>query len=201
MAMDNSKMNAAREAKRDEFYTRLEDVESEMRHYRKHFKGKRVYCNCDDPETSQFVEFFRLQFKLLGLKSLTATGYGLKHMSARAEDFVLRPDYGVGWTMDAKGERIIETDGDCFSDLNRAILADSDIVVTNPPFSQFRRYIEMLADWGGGVLCMGEHECRVPSLGMGVLQGREDVARRIFGQQFLLVRCSRRLPASGRKLR
>lgn len=101
--MDNSKMNAAREAKKDEFYTRLEDVEKEMLHYRKHFKGKRVYCNCDDPDTSQFVEFFRLQFKLLGLKSLTATGYGRKHLAARAENFEFRPDFGTGWMMDEGG--------------------------------------------------------------------------------------------------
>ena len=101
--MDNSKINAARAAKKDEFYTRLEDVENEMRHYRKHFKGKRVYCNCDDPATSKFVEFFRLQFKLLGLKSLTATGYGLKHLAVRAENFELRPDFGTGWTMDEGG--------------------------------------------------------------------------------------------------
>lgn len=93
---DNSNMNAAREAKNDEFYTRLENIEKEMWHYRKQFKGKRVYCNCDDPDTSRFVEFFRLQFKALGLKSLTATGYELKHLKVSTEEFELRPDFGGG---------------------------------------------------------------------------------------------------------
>ena len=92
----NSSMNAAREAKNGEFYTRLENIEKEMWHYRKQFKGKRVYCNCDDPDTSKFVEFFRLQFKALGLKSLTATGYQLKHLATSAKDFELRSEFGGG---------------------------------------------------------------------------------------------------------
>ena len=68
-------LNAAAKAKKDEFYTQLTDIEKEMRHYRKHFKGKTVLCNCDDPFESNFFKYFVLNFNRLGLKKLIATCY------------------------------------------------------------------------------------------------------------------------------
>lgn len=71
----NASMNAALKAKNDEFYTLLTDIEKEMRYYRKHFKGKTVLCNCDDPFESNFFKYFVLNFNRLGLKKLIATCY------------------------------------------------------------------------------------------------------------------------------
>ncbi len=71
----NADLGAARTAKKDEFYTQLTDIEKEMRHYRKHFKGKTVLCNCDDPFESNFFKYFVLNFNRLGLKKLIATCY------------------------------------------------------------------------------------------------------------------------------
>ena len=71
----NADLNDARIEKNDEFYTQMEDIENEMRHYWKHFKGKVVYCNCDDPSVSNFFGYFARQFNHLGLKKLITTCY------------------------------------------------------------------------------------------------------------------------------
>ena len=71
----NSDLGAAKNAKKDEFYTQLSDIEKEMRYYRKHFKGKTVFCNCDDPFESNFFKYFVLNFNRLGLKKLISTCY------------------------------------------------------------------------------------------------------------------------------
>ena len=73
--MGNSQLSAAKKAKNDEFYTRMTDIEHELVHYRKHFKGKVVLCNCDDPFESNFFKYFALNFNHLGLKKLVATCY------------------------------------------------------------------------------------------------------------------------------
>jgi len=73
--MGNSQLSAAKKAKNDEFYTRMTDIEHELVHYRKHFKGKVVLCNCDDPFESNFFKYFALNFNPLGLKKLIATCY------------------------------------------------------------------------------------------------------------------------------
>ena len=71
----NKGLNTARDAKKDEFYTQLSDIEKELRHYKKHFKGKVVYCNCDDPRVSNFFHYFSYNFEKLGLKKLITTSY------------------------------------------------------------------------------------------------------------------------------
>ena len=73
--MANKNLNAAKEAKKDEFYTQLSDIENELRHYREHFRGKTVFCNCDDPYESNFFKYFASNFNALGLKKLIATCY------------------------------------------------------------------------------------------------------------------------------
>lgn len=75
--MDNSQLSAAKKAKNDEFYTRMTDIEHELVHYRDHFKGKVVLCNCDDPFESNFFKYFALNFNHLGL------GWGLRTFSWR----------------------------------------------------------------------------------------------------------------------
>ena len=71
----NKNLNEAKFNKKDEFYTQLSDIERELKHYKKHFKGKVVYCNCDDPRVSNFFHYFSYNFEKLGLKKLIATCY------------------------------------------------------------------------------------------------------------------------------
>lgn len=71
----NSNLHIAKKQKNDEFYTQLSDIENELRHYKQHFKGKVVFCNCDDPYESNFFKYFAMNFNSLGLKKLIATGY------------------------------------------------------------------------------------------------------------------------------
>ena len=71
----NKSLNAAIKAKQDEFYTQLPDIEDELKHYKRHFEGKTVFCNCDDPYESNFFKYFAMNFNQLGLKKLIATCY------------------------------------------------------------------------------------------------------------------------------
>lgn len=73
--MANKNLNAAKTAKKDEFYTQLTDIERELQHYWQHFRGKVVLCNCDDPYESNFFKYFALRFNQLGLKKLICTCY------------------------------------------------------------------------------------------------------------------------------
>ncbi len=70
-----SPLHKAKKQKNDEFYTQLSDIENELRHYKNHFQGKVIYCNCDDPKVSNFFKYFFLKFKFLGLKKLITTCY------------------------------------------------------------------------------------------------------------------------------
>ena len=75
MANNSKGLEKARRAKKDEFYTQLSDIERELQHYRRHFQGKVVLCNCDDPYESNFFKYFALNFNRLGLKKLLCTCY------------------------------------------------------------------------------------------------------------------------------
>src|SRR6185312_10205510 len=71
----NNNLHKAKDSKKDEFYTQLTDIEKELKHYKDHFRGKVVYCNCDDPRISNFFHYFSYSFEKLGLKKLIATCY------------------------------------------------------------------------------------------------------------------------------
>ena len=71
----NHNLHSAKDSKDDEFYTKLEDIQKEIKHYRNQFKDKVVYCNCDDPRVSNFFHYFSYNFEVLGLKKLIATCY------------------------------------------------------------------------------------------------------------------------------
>ena len=73
--MNNQKLNRANKAKNDEFYTKLTDIEKELMHYKDMFVGKTIYCNCDDPVKSNFVQWFYMRFNILHLKRIIATSY------------------------------------------------------------------------------------------------------------------------------
>lgn len=172
----NASMSAAIKAKNDEFYTLLTDIEKEMRHYRKHFKGKTVLCNCDDPFESNFFKYFVLNFNRLGLKKLIATCYatspianqqlslfdvvgGDEEQRNKPYKAVVTKVYDVtgdgGVDMFDVAELFkthenelveLEGNGDFRSEECLALLDKADIVVTNPPFSLFREYVATLME-------------------------------------------------------
>lgn len=75
MGEQNAYLNKAKSRKDDECYTRMSDIEMEMRHYRRHFKNKVIYCNCDDPRESKFYQHFKQKFDVYGLKEVITTCY------------------------------------------------------------------------------------------------------------------------------
>lgn len=125
----NLSLNRARDLKDDEFYTRYETIESEISHYREYLSGKVVYCNCDNPK-SYFVKYFIDNFKSLDLKAFLATG-----LSENKEDVKLYYDGN-------KVQQDAIKDGSFQS--NYELLNECDVVVTNPPFSLMREYVETL---------------------------------------------------------
>jgi hypothetical protein len=143
----NSNLQAARNAKEDEFYTQLADIERELRLYRPHFAGKTVYLNCDDPRDSNFFRYFSLNFEHLGLKRLIATSFdGGINGEAVSCDYDAQLDGTATPDLAGKGVQPLRGSGDFRSPECIALLKQADIVVTNPPFSLFREYLTQLVD-------------------------------------------------------
>ena len=152
--MANSTLNKAKKAKNDEFYTDLSDIEKEMIHYRDQFKGKHIFLNCDDPEDSHFWKYFELNFQFLGLKQLTATHFDSE-----------KPTYRLDIHGDTNGDGIVDSldiiktplkeNGDFRSSESLEILCECDIVVTNPPFSLFKTFIDLIINSGKQFLVIG----------------------------------------------
>ena len=141
-------LNKAKKAKNDEFYTLYSDVEKELAHYQQHFKGKIVYCNCDNPEWSAFWRYFHINFSAMGLKKLIATYKGTP---------TYKMEYTGGNDIDVTvGLRTpLKDDGDFRSQECLDILKVADIVVTNPPFSLFREYVAQLMEYGKKFIIIG----------------------------------------------
>ena len=143
-------MHRARNNKNDEFYTQLKDIEKELRHYEPHFKGQVVYCNCDDPQVSNFFKYFSDNFERLGLKKLIASCYRNEDANNRTEgasDKAVWLEYTgerSGEVASSIGLKAFEGDGDFRSEEVLHLLKEADIVVTNPPFSLFREYVAQL---------------------------------------------------------
>ncbi len=137
--IDHSLLDNAKANKKDEFYTQLVDIERELPYYDKHFLNKTVYCNCDNPEYSNFWRYFYEHFRQLGLKRLYATCYG--------EDACFCQYDGI-----KVAKRRLEGDGDFRSEECLDILRQSDIIVTNPPFSMFRSYVNQIVENNKGFL-------------------------------------------------
>ena len=142
----NSNLHAAKRAKDDEFYTSLSDVEKEMYYYRDQFKGKSVFCNCDDPAWSAFWIYFSRNFRHHGLKRLISTHYEPEGQSYRLDI----TKYGQQ-TMPIP----LDGNGDFRSEECLRILDECDIVCTNPPFSLFREYISTLVEHGKQFIVLG----------------------------------------------
>lgn len=150
----NNNLHAAKKAANDEFYTRIEDIENELRHYKDHFKNKIIFCNCDDPEESNFWKYFELNFEFLGLKKLISTHYNATEPSYKLE--LIGDIDGDGKV--TKGDIIktpLKQNGDFRSPECVEILKEVDIVVTNPPFSIIRDYIAQLDEYNKKFIFIG----------------------------------------------
>lgn len=181
--MANKNLNAAKVAKKDEFYTQMTDIERELQHYWKHFKDKVVFCNCDDPYESNFFKYFALRFNQLGLKKLICTCYNGSPIQGNEllldfgeeDEKPRKPAYKVEITevcdmngdgaVDLSDVRILlQNNKNTRSELKTGdfrdpecieLLKQADIVVTNPPFSLFREYIGQLMEYGKKFLIIG----------------------------------------------
>lgn len=159
----NQGLTKARTAKKDEFYTQISDIERELKHYRQHFKGKVVYCNCDDPFISAFFAYFAKNFEFLGLKKLITTCYksqAVDLFSQNDSEQAIKLEYAGGAlnslpTAKDIGVTYLKGDGDFRSEECIKILKQADIVVTNPPFSLFREYVGQLAEFGKKFIIIG----------------------------------------------
>ena len=162
--MANKNLHKAKDSKKDEFYTQLADIERELKHYKDHFKGKVVYCNCDDPRVSNFFHYFSYNFEQLGLKKLIATCYKnqqidlfSQHDAEQAICLEYVGDKNGNFKPDEEeiGIKPLKGDGDFRSEESIALLKQADIVVTNPPFSLFRDYVAQLMQYDKKFLIIG----------------------------------------------
>ena len=148
------KLALAKKNKKDEFYTQLTDIEKELNHYKEHFKNKVVFCNCDDPKESNFFKYFALNFKYLQLKRLVATHYNEGGKSYKLEIIEdINKDGKIN--LDDAITTPLKGNGDFRSEECIKILEESDIVVTNPPFSLFREYIAQLIEYNKKFVIVG----------------------------------------------
>jgi len=181
----NQNLHKANQAKKDEFYTQLIDIEKELKHYKEQFHGKIVYCNCDDPFESNFFKYFAANFKELKLKKLIATSYtkspiaggqlsllevkGLKPEGKQPFKIEISevPDANDDGAIDLTDVKLLlknnanvcsplKGTGDFRSDECMELLKRTDIVVTNPPFSLFREYLAQLIESKKKFLILGD---------------------------------------------
>ena len=183
--MASKNLANAKEAKKDEFYTQLADIENELKHYRQHFKGKIVFCNCDDPYESNFFKYFAINFNALGLKKLIATCYDgspflgselLFDFGEETKDDYPKKAYKVEITevTDINGDGrvdlgdvqyLLKNDKNVLTKLKGSgdfrsvecieLMKEADVVVTNPPFSLFREYVAQLMKYEKKFLIIG----------------------------------------------
>ena len=153
MAKKNTNLHNAKRAKNDEFYTQLSDIEKEMAYYKDFFKGKVVYCNCDDARESNFFKFFANNFESLGLKKLISTGF---KENGKGVKLVYEGDKNSNFIDDAEVVVTeLEGDGDFRSEECIELLKECDVVITNPPFSLFREYVAQLMEYGKKFIILG----------------------------------------------
>lgn len=160
----NRTLHIAKSSKKDEFYTQLSDIKSELKHYKEHFKNKVVFCNCDDPRVSNFFHYFSYNFENLGLKKLVTTCYKDQEKDLFGIEETENAVF-LEYTGDKNGNNIpdaeeigvkpLKGDGDFRSKESINLLKQADIVVTNPPFSLFREYVDQLVKYEKKFLIIG----------------------------------------------
>lgn len=152
----NQFLQKAKVSKSDEFYTQLCDIERELQHYTSCFNGKVVYCNCDDPLVSNFYRFFKENFHKLGLKRLIASCYKKQDLDLFQTLKNEKAYYCVYNGFEESDELFyFEGDGDFRSEESIKLLKQSDVVVTNPPFSLFREFISQIFRYEKQFLVIG----------------------------------------------
>ena len=162
--MEAKSFRDAKGAKQDEFYTQLVDIENELKHYKAHFKGKTVLCNCDDPRVSNFFHYFSYNFEQLGLKKLITTCYKNQNRDLFSQNDSERAIW-LEYFGDKNNNRVpdpeeigihyLNGDGDFRSQECIELLKEADIVVTNPPFSLFREYVAQLMKYEKQFVILG----------------------------------------------
>ena len=161
---NNAALRKADKNKNDEFYTQLCDIEKELSHYKEHFYGKTVLCNCDDPRVSNFFKFFALKFKDWGLKRLITTCYKNQDVDLFSQntsekavwlDYYGNPNDETSTDFSTVEVKELKGDGDFRSKECIELLKQADIVVTNPPFSLFREYVAQLVEYNKKFLIIG----------------------------------------------
>ena len=173
--MSNKSLNNAIKMKYDEFYTQYEDIEKEIFHYKDYFAGKIVYCNCDNMYLSNFPKFFILNFNSLQLKELIVSGLdseSIYSVSDVPEKFDgIEPscfnfdDFIVYINKIYSQQELAEKEFDSFdavyplrdfrSSICTEILKKCDIVCTNPPFSLFRDFVDLMMQYQKKFLIIG----------------------------------------------
>lgn len=156
--VDHSLLKKAKFNKNDEFYTQYCDIEDELQHYKGHFRGKAVYCNCDDPRASNFFNYFMRNFEALGLRRLVASCY-----KRRKQDLFesVEEEPALFCQIEGRGENVsdkitfFEGDGDFRGAESISLLKECDIVVTNPPFSLFREFVDQIIKFDKKFLIVG----------------------------------------------
>jgi len=160
----NSYLRKASVAKKDDFYTQLTDIEKELKNYKKFFKNKIVYCNCDDPRISNFFHYFSFNFEKLEIKKLITTCYRNQNrdlFSDNSSEEAIYLEYEGNKNInnipdfDKIGVKKLKGDGDFRSEECINLLKQADIVVTNPPFSLFREFISQLFEYKKKFIILG----------------------------------------------
>lgn len=145
----NNALNAAKERKDDEYYTRLQDIESECSHFIEQFKDKIIYMPCDNPKLSQFWHYFHTNFSAFGLRKIICSFYD-------GTDNTYSIEYFGGNDADLTcGKLTPMGTGDFRNAANAKYFDEADIVVTNPPFSLFREFIATLQAHNNDFLIIG----------------------------------------------
>lgn len=122
--------------KNDEYYTRLIDIDTELKHYKKYFKDKVIYCNCDDFRRSNFVKYFKDNFNEFQLKKLIASGYDIESREGVGVCYYMKENQLI--------EEIIECNGDYRE--NVELFNSADIIITNPPFSLLKDFLKFIQE-------------------------------------------------------
>lgn len=187
MARENSNMKSAKIAKNDEFYTQYSDIQKEINAYLEYnpdtFRGKTIFLPCDDPEWSNFTRFFAQNFETFGLKKLISTSYAtnskevtykqislfeqnspnydITKTDTNGKIFVLKRDTNKSGKIDIEDLEwsYLEGDGDFRSDEVKALRDEADIIITNPPFSLFREFLEWIVEANKQFLIIGNINC------------------------------------------
>lgn len=153
--MNNSNLKRAYREKNDEFYTQYRDIENEVQNYWRELMGKIIYCNCDN-ESSKFFRYFRDNFKRIGIKKLIVTGKGSEKIEILDDGREIKSNIGENIGFDSPK---------CID-----ILKESDIIITNPPFSLFRKFISTLVEYREEISDYWKHQCDYHQGGISVIR-------------------------------